>query len=546
MANKKRYKNKNSFIQENNKNIALNKNNGNSTASKFIEQYSKDLLNSMHQAEKIARISSSQGTYQPILSEEFLQGVNFNPKEASSRELQDWLLRPQSHDRELRALGQYLHNAVGQYQRAVYYYSTLLRFDTMLYPKDVNNKDKVNKVDYLNSYRKACNVLSSINPKNNFPSMAQETVKNGFSVWYLMEDVNGLIKFLQLPTDWCYIVAKGDTWVSAIDLSYFDRMAFIPKLLPEINDAYNVFTQMRRNLMKGQKSTKEDLVPYQYFPLPINKTLTLTFDPNDSTKVPPLASTFSPSLDILSYRSLLKNMTILDNWKILSAKIPQKKTSEDLLVTYKEALEMTDVVQSTLPDNMTIFTTPFEVTQVNTNQVSTLNDIVNLSNNDFYATAGLNGQQFGESSTTKSAKAIDLSQQIDYLYVAKNLYPQFEKFVHTLLQERCKGYGWKVTFDGNEIKKQEDISTALKAVTTANFPVSLLASQMGLMPGELEALSNIENSLNMKEEVLQPLKSQFTQSGDNLPKGEPGRPALSLGEVDNDSTLAVKDSRGQT
>lgn len=473
----------------------------------FVKEFATSLKRDIAQAQVLARLSASDGRYEPVLAEQLTQEINFNPAAATSEDITRWLLQPQRYDDNLRALSQYLENAVGQYNRAVHYYADVLAFNTSLYPKDVNTAQYLEEDAgrYKQSYYKACDLIARIKPHDKFHAMALATMQDGVSFWWI-EDMNTEVSFLQLPTDYCYITSKWALgWTAAIDLSYFDRMAFLPTVVPEIQNAYKVFLQKRKEGLAGK-----DLAPYQYFAMPPEKCWVFTFDPNRASKIPPLAPTFGPALDLISYRKLLKDRSILELWKVIAAKIPMKRNSDEMAFPYNEAAQIVAMIQSTLPDNMSVFATPFDTEPIVTNQVGTMDDVINLSNNSFYSAMGTTGNFFGEDDND-SAKAIVLNAEIDFLYVARSLYAQFDNMVNWMLNLKVKPYHWSVRFTGNNLTKRDDISAVLKLVTTANFPVSMLASVCGYLPHELNSVSMLEDAIGVKEN-MKPLQSQFQSS----------------------------------
>ena len=77
--------------------------------------------------------------------------------------------------------------------------------------------------------------------------------------FYVIQETNDTITFLQLPTDYCYITAPWTYgWLFAIDLTYFDRLVGMPEMLPELTEAYRVFVEKREAGYTGEK-----LAPFQ-------------------------------------------------------------------------------------------------------------------------------------------------------------------------------------------------------------------------------------------------------------------------------------------
>lgn len=502
------------------------------TITQFTQKFSQSLQKDIMDAQMLSTISASNGAYQPYLAQQVLQDVNFNPLKATSSQIENWLLNPQLNDISLRGFSQYLENSIGQYQRAVHYFSDMLSFDYMVLPSDGNNKDLVNKKEYQNSYFNACKFVKKMNVKNKFNAMSLTIMQDGVSYWYKVENSNS-IGFLQIPTDWCRITGTWNLgWTGEVDLAFFDRMYGLGDSIPELYHAYKVFMDKRIEGLKG-----DALAPFQYFPLPIDKTWIFSFDPNKATKVPPLASNFGVSLDVMSYRNILRDQSLLDLWKVIALKIPLKKNNDNLIMTYEEASEIVSLIQSTLPDNMSVFASPFDADPINTNQINTLDKTIALANENFYTSLGTSGEFFGKE--TKSSKALQISQQKDFLFSSKPIYAQFSNMVNWFLMNEIKTYSWQVSFSGNEIEKDASINTALKLTTTANFPVSYLASVVGFEPSDFDGLINLENSLGLKEK-MKPLVSAFQQGkGSN----EGGKPKESMQNITTEG-LETRDSRG--
>ena len=106
----------------------------------YIKEFATSLKRDIAQAQVLAQLAASDGRYEPILSEQLTQEINFNPAAATNKDITEWLLQPQKYDENLRALSQYLEYAVGQYNKAVHYYADILSFNCSLLPKDVNTE----------------------------------------------------------------------------------------------------------------------------------------------------------------------------------------------------------------------------------------------------------------------------------------------------------------------------------------------------------------------------------------------------------------------
>ena len=65
------------------------------TLNDFVKTYSASLSKSLQQLNLVTQISSSKGQYNPLLSEQYLNEMNYNPSKANSNEIAKWLMSPQ-------------------------------------------------------------------------------------------------------------------------------------------------------------------------------------------------------------------------------------------------------------------------------------------------------------------------------------------------------------------------------------------------------------------------------------------------------------------
>lgn len=291
--------------------------------------------------------------------------------------------------------------------------------------------------------------------------------------------------------------------------------------LPEIRSAYNEFVQKREAGLD-----KEKLAPYQYYNLPLEKSFCLTFDPNRADKTPPFTGAMGASLDVLSYRELLKKKSILDLWKIISMKIPMDKTTNKMTINYSTAAEIVEMIRAQMPENIVAYATPFESQEVSTNQVNTMDKLVDLGDNNVYSALGIGSAFFGKDN--KNTGQINISSQIAFDFSATHMYTQFANLANWIIMQKTRTYKWKVTFFGNKMKENEEVNRAVNLVTQTNYPVEYLMASTGFEPFEVASFINWSNKLDLKSK-MKPLQSMNTTS--NKPGDEGGRPEKMTGEL---------------
>lgn len=506
------------------------------TIQKFVRTYSADLSKQLRQLDLITQISSSQGKYNPILSEKYLNDINYNPQKSGSHEISKWLMSPQYYDQNIRHLSQYLEGAVGQYGRAIWFLNTEKSFNYLLTPADADNKDYIDSKEYMNSYNMALNTLRKMNVKYQFPKMDLQVMEDGVGFYYIKETEDN-ITFLQLPTDYCYITAPWTYgWLFAIDLTFFDKMIGIPEMLPELTEAYRLFVSKREAGYKGEK-----LAPYQYYNLPPEKSFCLTFNPNRAYKIPPLTGAMGASLDVLSYRDLLKKKSVLDLWKLIAMKIPIDKATNKMQIPYEQAAELIDMIRTQMPENIVAFATPFDAQEVAANQVNTMDKLVDLGDNNVFSALGMGAAMFGKDN--KNAGQLKISSQISFDYASTHMYSQFANLANWIIMQKTRTYKWKISFFGNKLDKDKEIDNALKLVTSSNFPVEYLMANTGFEPFEVRSFVNWANKLDLKSK-MKPLQSMNTMS--NKPGNEGGRPLKDVGDMQEsgEKSREYKDNRG--
>lgn len=506
------------------------------TLEKFIKTYSADLSKQLQQLDLITKISSNKGQYNPILSEQYLNDITFNPQKASSHEIEKWLMAPQYNDMNIRHLSQYLESAVGQYGRAIWFLNTEKSFNYLLTPADANNSDYIDKKEYMNSYMTALNTLRKMNIKYQFPKMDLQVMEDGVG-FYFIQETDDTITFLQLPTDYCYITAPWTYgWLFAIDLTFFDRMVGMPDILPELTAAYEQFVKKRKEGYTGEK-----LAPFQYYNLPPEKSFCLTFNPNRAYKIPPLTGAMGASLDVLSYRDLLKKKSVLDLWKLIAMKIPIDKNTNKMQIPYDEAAELISMIKEQMPENIVAFATPFEAQEVAANQVNTMDKLVDLGDNNVFSALGMGSAMFGKEN--KNAGQLKISSQISFDFSATHMYSQFANLANWIIMQKTKTFKWKVSFFGNKLDKDKEIDNALKLVTSSNYPVEYLMANTGFEPFEVQSFVNWSNKLDLKSK-MKPLQSMNTMS--NKPGSEGGRPQKDIGDMQDsgEKSREYKDNRG--
>lgn len=507
-------------------------------ASRFVSDsyranFATTLSKQLQATQSIADGFAKDGTSQPQLSEQLYQQLNINPRIATSEQIDRWLEQPQYFSEELRGLSQYLNYAVGQYHRSIWYFNTIKSFNYTLNPTDIDNGDSVSEKDYLHAYEICLKTLRKMNIKYQFPKIDLQVLIDGVGFYWIAE-TDDTLSFLQLPSEWCYIVAPWTYGFQfAFDLTYFDRYVGLDIAIPELYEAYNHFVSMRES-----KNLSPEKIQYlQYYPVPVDRSWVFTFDPVHPDKVPPLSSAMGAALDVISYKQLLKDMLALDLFKVIALKIPLKKDGNNMAISYNEAREITQVIQSSFPDNIIAYSSPFDSESIAVNQTDRFSDIVGISNDTFYSNVGVSDGNFG-SNQIRQGTALQFASTVDFAYASTHMYSQFSNCVNWILLQKTRKYKFTVTFFGNKLNDQAETKSYADLVRTANMPVMKLFAYAGFEPFEVISTLRLESELGVKN-LMEPLTSAFQKSAKDSGKAN-GRPQQ---EVVSDAGEKSRDYR---
>lgn len=493
------------------------------------KMFSENIAKQFRQLDSISTLSSCNGQYQPIVSEELFQKMNINPRAISSDDIEQCLLAPQHNDRKLRHLSQYLTYAVGQYQRSIWYLNNIKSYNYKLIPCNSNIEEKIDNKTFLHSYDICLRTLEKMNIKYQIPKVDLQVMQEGISFVWISETKDN-ITLLPLPTDYCYITAPFTMgFLFAIDLTIFDTIAMSSSQIPELYNAYKVFCEMR-----NQKINGKNLVPYQYYHVPPEKGWVFTFDPIHPDKVPPLTSSMSPALDVLSYRALLKNKSALDLFKVIAMKIPMNKDGTTMAISYNVAEEITQVIQSLLPENIKVYSSPFDSEPINTDQSDKFTNIVDTASDIYFSSVGLQKVQFG-GGDVKAGSALSSASKVDFAFASYHMYRQYENFINWQLAIKTKAYKFKIQMFGDKLNEEKEISQAMEIVRTCNTNVTHLFSVLGYEPYQIKSLLLMEEMLGYKN-LMTPLVSAY-----NTSSSDGGRPTT-LDSDKADSGLQTADN----
>jgi hypothetical protein len=469
----------------------------------FQQQYAISLKQTINQLNAL----NDRGFYNPQQGQDYIQSVNISPLVPTQTQLTEWLKNPSRNQKALRDVSQFLDGAIMQYKRSIKHFASILTYRYDLRPLSKLPKDADSKKEYLSSMDTCNNLLRKLNVKYQMEKMVWDVMQSGVAYYYI-KDTPNFRTLYPLPRDFCYITGNWDYgYTIALDLTFFDKAVGLGEVVPEFYEAYKFFIQMRELGVAGDR-----LKRFQYYPVPVENSYVFTFDPLHADTSPPLKGVFKDAFEILSYKDLLKQKTILDTVTLLFQQIPYDTDSKKFIMEYNEASKIVSATQALLPKGVRTLASPFKGEQFNFSQNQSMNNINGMGESLYWSSVGVNATLMG--GETKSALVLKYSIEGDYGFV-DHLYRQIENFINWQLMLISRKYNWSVKFYGNRYTEAEDIDRELKIVTSSNAGIEKLYALRGFEPFEIDPVLDLEKELDRKSKLL-PIISGNQMSGKDV------------------------------
>lgn len=505
----------------------------NRTTNYFIQGMEEDKINSLGGIEKATYSVKSvlkkltvdtlktadYGSYSPIFGEQLVNELYPQSVPYTREKIRTLLKDAEKNSFQIRQAAEYVRNNILQFERVEQYFISLFSFKYYLIPKKSIKKF----TDLKKSKEKIYKFLESLRIKEQFPRITADVIKNGCG-FYLFSKKGDMFDFLRLPIDQCRITGVRNTFGMCfeVDAFYFQRLYDLGMVTPEIYSYYKDLIESKmspaekddngkiRRDENGElrrrigKSNERIFIPIS----PLHGCC-ITADPYKGTKLPLLSALLPDSLDILEYKNIQKQKSILETWCIIPQVIPYEEV-EKPKVPLQLAKQTIAMLQSALPQGVVTFSTPLEVQNPITLQSSnTQENITGLGEQNFFSAVGIAGNIMGVGEA-KNQAALDFSNLTDFGFVSY-LYGQFDSIVNLLIMIYVNENDWKVKFFGNTYRHEKEVKDASSMFSTNNLPAEYLGANLGFEPQEFEYMLELGDKSKLKD-LMKPLVSQFQQS----------------------------------
>lgn len=464
------------------------------------------------------------GSYSPIYSEGVANSMYPQSVEYTREKIRTLLKDAERNSGEIRQAAEFVRNNILQFERVEQYFISLFSFKYYLFPKrdvsEIPNFDKSKKRVYT--------FLESLRIREQYPRMVADVVKNGCGFYLFSRKSKDYFDFIRIPIDKCRITNVRSTFgiCFEIDMFYFQTLYNMGQIAPEIYDYYkdiienkmspaelddngNVLRNPDGTIKRKPNARLKNAQHRIYIPISPLHGCCIVADPYRATKVPLLAALLPDSLDILEYKNIQKQKSILETWCIIPQIIPYDSV-EKPKVPLQLAKQTIAALQQSLPQGVITFSTPLEISDpISLQNTTTQDNITGKGEQNFFSSVGIAGNVMGVGEA-KNQAVIDFSNLTDFSFVGY-IYNQFTTITNLLIDIYIGEKDWKVSFFGNFYRDKTEQKEALGIFTSANLPAEYLGANLGFEPYDFERMLQMGEKSKLKD-LMQPLVSQFQQS----------------------------------
>lgn len=441
------------------------------------------------------------------------------------KDILKWLDNPSRFQKQLRNVSIYLYNVSNHYKRLVKYLSCMAMFIAVLKPRGLNTV-KADPVAVKSDYNDTSNYLLNMNIKHEFQKILDTIFREDIFYGYVYETKDSFY-IRKLPTDYCYVRAVEDgTRVVSFNFSYFDRYRNRLKMYGSFfQNGYDAYR-------KNNKLKWQDIPSYD--------GICIKFDESVEYSVPPFAGVFSSLYDLEEYKNLRKNKERLNNYKLISLKIPVDDNGK-FKIPEKKVIQYYKMIDSKLPENIGVALTPMDLLEHTFDKAGQSNtDAVADALEQYWGASGVSSLLFSSDKSGTTALKASILVDASLLFP---IYRQFERWINLRLKKLP--YKNKFRIQMLNVTEQTYDSILDRYMKTISMGIGI-SETMALLGYEF---NDVDTMLYMEQDVLdlhtrlKPLQSSYTQSGKNSSNDNKGRPKNDDGdlEIEGENTRLKRD-----
>ena len=422
----------------------------------------------------------------------------------------------------MRAISDFFYNASGIYQTVCNYFAFLYRYDWYIYPENV--KDNAKKEKVLEEYTKILTYLDNSYIKKLCGDIALKVVKYGCYYGYIVDGSHG-IQIQELPPDYCrsHFTADGCPVVE-FNMAFFDdkfadpayRMKVIKLFPDEFSKGYVLYKQGKLTnfeidgfeVDKGYYKGREG-----WYLLEPGSTVKFNINGND---FPIFLNAIPAIIDLDAAQELDRKKQMQQLLKILVQKLPTDKNG-DLLFDMEEARDIHNNMVAMLSRaiGIDVVTTFADVNSIDISDKNTTTKTDDLAKVEraVYNALGISRNIFNSENNLSLEKSI-----LDDESTIRNLLLQFDIFFDRIVDRKSQNKKFNFKFSMLETTQYnyKDLSKYYKELTANGQSKFLPMVALGHSQSSVVNLAYFENEiLDLPSLMIPPLMSS-TMSGEDI------------------------------
>lgn len=443
----------------------------------------------------------------------------------SKSKLRDAIKNPKQNEQALREISQFLYRVSAQYRRLIKYQAEMLPLPYNVIPL-INYADDVDYESVLNDYYSVCALLQKMNLPHELKKVLTVSWREDCFYGYIYETDN---TFYIMPLDgqYCKLSSIEDGCYNfAFDFSYFKKYpVYLEYWDKEFKQKYSKY-ESGGNSMKWQ-----ELDPAKTICIKINEE-------NAEEVIPPMIGIFEDLLDIIDYKSLLKNREELSNYKLIVQKIPligNSKDVNDFAIDLDDAIAFGDRLSEATPELVGSVVTPMDIDTVEFKKDDTSDiNMVSQATQNMLDAGGYSRMLWN--SDKGGSVGLDASIKTDEA-MSLEILKQIQRWTNRYVKTVLNGTSVSVKFHDITIFNRGSYLSDLQSQASLGLPVKLeWATAKGMTPLEVQGAMILENDILKLHEKFIPLTSSYQQSANS----EVGAPTVDDGELTEEG-LASRD-----
>ena len=463
--------------------------------------------------------------------------------------------------RKLRMISDFFYAASGIYQTVCNYFSFLFRYDWYIYPENLADNVKPERV--IEEYTKMLKYLDRSYLKKLCGEIALKVVKYGCYYGYLV-NTNDSIQLQELPPDYCRTrYSIGGVPAVEFNMAFFDdkfpteeyRNKILKMFPEEFAKGYRLYREGKLNFTEEGAINWETSYRSSYGWYLLDPACTIKFNINGSD-MPIFISALPAILDLDAAQELDRKKQMQKLLKILVQKLPMDKNG-DLIFDVDEARDIhnTAVAMLRRAVGVDVITTFADVQSIDISDknTSTSTDDLEKVERQVYNSMGVSRNLFNTDGNLSLEKSI-----LDDESTMRNLLLQFNVFFDKIVIRKSTNKKFSFRFCMLETTQYnyKDMSKYYKELMNSGLSKFMPMVALGHAQSSVYNLAKFENDiLGLPAMMIPPLMSSTMNGEDilgtsnksnssnsqNNSEGEAGRPEKSTDEL-SEKTIQNKES----